>query len=186
MRVSVALLSAALGLAACKPEGAPPPAKPAPSQPVAPATQPAAGPAKTTTTAAADEWSGGVLRRGAALTTPAVTDLAAVLKSPGDFAGKTVKTEGKVARACSKKGCWMELTTPAGDGGMRVTFKDYAFFVPLDSAGATATIEGTVEVKILSKDDAEHLEGEGARIARNAKGEPQELAFVATGVELHR
>ena len=47
--------------------------------------------------------------------------------------------EAKVRRACEKKGCWMELAGAEGIGpGMRVTFKDYGFFVPKDSRGRWA------------------------------------------------
>jgi len=172
-----------LGLAACKPDAPAASVTPPPAQPPAAASQPV----KTGTSAATgNEWGEGVVKRGEPLSATPPTELASVLKTPADFAGKTVKTEGVVAKACSKKGCWMELQTAAGEGGMRVSFKDYAFFVPLDAAGSKAVIEGTVEVKTLSKEDAAHLEGEGAKIGRNAKGEPQELAFVASGVELTR
>ncbi len=182
MRTRLAL-ALAVGLApACR----------SPSQPAAPASAPAAAPAApvapTTTTAAAGEWGTGVVHRGAAFTATTQTALKAVLAEPGKFAGQVVKTEGLVARACAKKGCWMELQLADGTeaSGMRVTFKDYGFFVPLDSAGAQAIIEGTVEIKTLSKEDAAHLESEGARVTRNDKGEAIELAFVASGVELTR
>lgn len=136
--------------------------------------------------AATGEWGNGTVHRGAPFTVAADTELSQVLAEPAKFAGQTVKTTGTVARACAKKGCWMELQTASGDKGMRVSFKDYAFFVPLDSQGARAVVEGVVEVKTLSAEDAAHLEAEGAKIARNDKGEAMELAFVASGVELVR
>ena len=54
-------------------------------------------------------------------------------------------------KACEKKGCWMELAADAKGPGVRVTFKDYGFFVPLDSAGRTAKVEGVVKVAELSE-----------------------------------
>ena len=38
---------------------------------------------------------------------------------------------GKVENVCLKKGCWMTIKNPDGEP-MRVTFKDYAFFMPMD------------------------------------------------------
>lgn len=192
MRTRIGLVLA-LGLApACSkptPPAAPPEvASPAPvsAAPAAAAAQAAV--AEATPAPAAGEWAAGTIHRGAPFTAATTTELSTVLGSPAKFAGQTVKTEGTVARACTKKGCWMELQTADGKdaAGMRVSFKDYAFFVPLDSQGARAVIEGTVEVKTLSKEEATHLEGEGAKVARNDKGEAVELAFVASGVELKR
>jgi Domain of unknown function (DUF4920) len=169
---SVLTVVLALGLAsACSKPDAPAPA----AAPESAATSPAAASPAAASPAPAGEWAAGKIHRGAPF-------------APSKFAGQVVRTQGLVARACAKKGCWMELKTVDGTEakGMRVTFKDYGFFVPLDSEGARATLEGTVEVKTLSADDAKHLEAEGARITRNDKGEAVELAFVASGVELTR
>ena len=71
--------------------------------------------------------------------------LAEVLARPSDFDGKTVAVEAKIRRACRKKGCWMELAASDAGPGVRVTFKDYGFFVPTDSAGRLAHVEGMIE-----------------------------------------
>lgn len=173
--LSVIALSSLL---ACK--EAPPAAQPsAPAQPAAPSSQPSAA-------SGASEWGTGSVHRGASFTAAEEIALADVLAAPDKYLGQSLKTRGVVARACSKKGCWMELQPEGGDRGVRVTFKDYAFFVPLDSAGAKATIEGVLEMKKLSKEDAAHLEGEGAKITRDATGDAIEVAVVASGVELRR
>ena len=86
-------------------------------------------------------------------------------------------------QACECKGCRMQLSAE-GLLGMRVTFKVYAFFVPLDSKGMQVRAEGVTVVKTLSKAEADHLEGEGAKLARNADGTAKEVSFVANGVEL--
>ncbi len=49
--------------------------------------------------------------------------------------------EGKIMEVCQKKGCWMQIQLPDSET-MRVTFKDYAFFVPKDAAGKTVVIDG--------------------------------------------
>lgn len=181
---SVLTVVLALGLAsACSKPSAPAPA----AAPESPAASAAASPAAASP-APAGEWAAGTIHRGAPFATTTTTALTQVLAEPSKFAGQVVRTQGLVARACAKKGCWMELKTVDGAEakGMRVTFKDYGFFVPLDSEGARATLEGSVELKTLSAEDAKHLEAEGARITRNDKGEAVELAFVASGVELKR
>ena len=104
-----------------------------------------------------------------------------MLSKPED--GKTVLVEGVVRRACSKMGCWMELAPSEGGPGVRVTFKDYGFFVPTDSAGAKARVQGRLQVSQLSAEQAEHLRSEGGSMSAGAQ---REVRLVATGVELRR
>jgi len=107
--------------------------------------------------------------------------VATVLSKPQD--GQVVLVEGVVRRACSQMGCWMELAAAEDKPGMRVTFKDYGFFVPTDSAGAKARVQGTLKVAELSAAQAEHLRAEGGSMAAGAQ---REVRLVATGVELRR
>jgi len=122
-----------------------------------------------------------VVKRGAAISPDAtVVPLAQVLAKPDAFTKDPVVTEGEIKAACTKMGCWMQLD------GVRVTFKDYGFFVPKDSKGMKARVEGVVAIKTLSKDEADHLEGEGAKLARNEDGTAREISFIANGVELRK
>ncbi len=133
----------------------------------------------------ASAFAGDVVKRGAVIPADAtVVPLANLLEKPEAFTKDAVVTEGLVEAACTKKGCWMQLTPEAGKSGVRVTFKDYGFFVPKDSKGMKARIEGIVEIKTLSKEEADHLSGEGAKIARNEDGTAREISFIANGVEL--
>jgi len=112
-----------------------------------------------------------------------------VLQQPEQFAGKDVVVEGHVRRACTRKGCWMELSTGAEPQlpGCRVSFKDYGFFVPTDSAGSTARVEAKVELSQLDPRHVAHMESEGATFAnKQADGSAREVRLVATGVELWR
>ena len=71
--------------------------------------------------------------------------------------------------------------------GCRVTFKDYGFFVPTDSAGSVAKVQGTLGVNTLPPERVAHLESEGGHFPRkNADGSAAELRLVATGVQLWR
>ena len=125
-----------------------------------------------------------VVTRGAAIGESPVVDLAAALGNPSDYAGEQVILEGTVVKACPMKGCWMELAPAGAARGIRVTFKDYGFFVPTDVAGRAARMEGTFETNVFSRHDADHLIEEGVALVRNADGTATELSFVASGVEL--
>jgi hypothetical protein len=128
----------------------------------------------------------GVIKRGAEIGNAPVVELSDVLKDASAFGGKRVIVEGPVGDVCQMKGCWMGLVPEDAAQGIRVTFKEYGFFVPRDSQGLMARMEGAFETNVLSKEDADHLEGEGARLTRNPDGTVTELSFVASGVELRR
>lgn len=127
------------------------------------------------------------LVRGTKLSGAPSVEISKLMASPADFEGKTVTVEAKVRKACEKKGCWMELTgiDPKGPG-IRVTFKDYGFFVPLDSAGSTAKVEGLVKVAELPDARAKHYEEEGATVPKGKDGKYREVQLVAVGVELRK
>lgn len=115
--------------------------------------------------------------------------LADVLKAPERFANGSVVVEGAVRQACTRKGCWMELSEAPGAAtpGCRVTFKDYGFFVPTDSAGSKARVEAKVETKQIKPELVAHLESEGGLFPNKAAdGSAKEIRLVATGVELWR
>lgn len=118
-----------------------------------------------------------------------VLSLADVLAAPERFRDQTVTVEGQVRSACTRRGCWMEVA-PSVDpkqAGCRVTFKDYGFFVPTDSAGAHAKVQGTLGVNRLPPERVLHLESEGGQFPhKNSDGSADELRLVATGVELWR
>jgi len=129
-----------------------------------------------------------VVKRGAAIPEDAKSvPLAKVLEQPDAYTKETVVVDGVIATSCSRKGCWMQLATDAEHGeGVRVTFKDYGFFIPLDAKGMKARAEGVTVVNTLSKADADHLEEEGAKLKRNADGTAIEVSFIANGVELRK
>jgi hypothetical protein len=153
------------------------------------ATKPSPAPAAP---AAAVPAPAGGKAYGAALATQQPMPIADLLAKPEQWKDKTVTVEGKVRKACTRKGCWMEVA--AADGaekpaspGCRVTFKDYGFFVPTDSAGAHARVQGVVEVDTLSASMVRHYEEEGAVFpAKRPDGTAPEVRIVASGVVLSR
>ncbi|MCH2110679.1 MAG: DUF4920 domain-containing protein [Polyangiaceae bacterium] len=134
------------------------------------------------------------VQRGAPLSHRPVTPISQLLAHPKNFTEEKVKLQGVVQRACTKRGCWMEIAAkppepghPQRQDSLRITFKNYSFFVPLNAQGMQATVEGRLEVKKVPKERVDHLKAEGARFPhQNADGSANELRIVATGVELHR
>ena len=66
-----------------------------------------------------------------------------------------VVVTGKINEACKKKGCWMTIDL-GNNEEMRVTFKDYGFFVPKDCDGKEATFKGTATFDTTSVADLQH------------------------------
>ena len=83
------------------------------------------------------------------------TALGAILDSPAEFVGSMVRVEADISQVCRRKGCFMIATS--GEGAIRISFKDYAFFVPTDTGGKTVTFTGTVIARELSEEQAAHL-----------------------------
>lgn len=102
-------------------------------------------------------------------------------------AGDTInlKFASTINEVCSKKGCWMKLPAGAANETVMVRFKDYGFFMPLDSQGREVIVEGKAFVKEVSVDELKHYaEDAGKSEEEIAKiTEPKvEMAFEATGV----
>jgi hypothetical protein len=94
--------------------------------------------------------------------------------------GRAVAVEARVAEVCRMKGCWMVLTD--GARSARVTFQDYAFFVPKDLAGKTVVAYGTLSRRLLSADEAEHLDRESGSPTTSVPAPREEWSLVATSV----
>lgn len=94
------------------------------------------------------------------------------------------KVTGVVESVCKAAGCWMKVKTADGQT-MRVTFKDYGFFVPKDIAGKTVVFEGVAKVKTTSVAMLKHYAEDGGKskeeIAKITQPE-KAIGFVANGV----
>lgn len=94
------------------------------------------------------------------------------------------KVEGTVESVCQMKGCWMKVKT--GDGQvMRVSFKDYGFFVPKDIVGKTVVMEGIAETTTTPVSELRHYAQDAGKSKEEVERitEPEKaLTFVADGV----
>ncbi|HEY4160262.1 MAG TPA: DUF4920 domain-containing protein [Polyangiaceae bacterium] len=126
---------------------------------------------------------------GAPLSAAGETSLADLLRSPKTYRDQSVTVAGRVKSACTRRGCWMQISAESDPAApsCRVTFKDYGFFVPTDSAGSQAKVQGSLTIDTVPSERVAHLESEGAKFGdKNPDGSANELHLVATGVELWR
>ena len=95
-----------------------------------------------------------------------------------------VKFASNIKEVCSKKGCWMKLPLDENTETF-VRFKDYGFFMPLDSKGREVVLNGRAFVKETSVKELQHYaEDAGKSKEEIAKiTEPKrEFSFEADGV----
>ncbi|MFT5884477.1 MAG: hypothetical protein ACI9IP_000932 [Arcticibacterium sp.] len=95
-----------------------------------------------------------------------------------------IQVEGEVNAVCQAKGCWMTVNLDNGET-MRVTFKDYGFFVPKNLAGTKVIFKGRPEVSTTSVEELRHYAKDAGKSEEEilAIREPEiSLSFVADGV----
>ncbi len=95
-----------------------------------------------------------------------------------------MKVSTVAKECCQKKGCWMKVETADGSL-MRVTFKDYGFFVPKDIGGKEIVMEGMAVRDTTSVEDLKHYAEDGGASEEEiaAINEPEvSTTFIATGV----
>lgn len=120
------------------------------------------------------------LKRGEAIGKAEKVSLAKVLEDPASFSGRKVMVEGLVVRSCKAQGCWAELAPDKAGKSVRVTMRDSSFFIPLQSAGAEARLEGVFSIKPLGKEHVDHS------TKNNGDKSETEITFEASGIELRR
>ena len=95
------------------------------------------------------------------------------------------KIKAKIVQTCKKKGCWMDVEFADGKT-MKITFKDYGFFVPKEGMeGKEVIMQGTAKKTVTDVATLKHY----AEDAKKSKAEidaitkPSEaITFEATGV----
>jgi hypothetical protein len=120
---------------------------------------------------------------GAEINPDGAMSVATVIGDSG-LDGQTVKVSGTIREVCQKRGCWM--TIDAGkEESMRITFKDYAFFVPKNAGGYDAIVEGTLNLEELSVETLRHFAEEAGKSESEVEDitEPStQLSLIADGV----
>ncbi|NVJ86169.1 MAG: DUF4920 domain-containing protein [Algoriphagus sp.] len=110
-----------------------------------------------------------------------LADLVQEVEANGSYEGKI---QGEILDVCTSKGCWLTMQLPDGES-IRVTFKDYGFFVPTNSKGFPIVLEGVAN---FSETDVETLRhyakdaGKGQEEIDAIVSPKREITFEATGV----
>lgn len=104
-----------------------------------------------------------------------------VLDTPESFTETALRVETRVSQVCQKKGCFYIATD--GQRFVRVSFKDYGFFVPTDIGGKTVTMTGVLIKRELSEEEAEHFRSD-ANSTDIESGTVYELVADAVSVPL--
>lgn len=110
-----------------------------------------------------------------------VNELVSKVEATGSYEGKIV---GEINEVCTKKGCWLTMDLSNGES-MRVTFKDYGFFVPTNSQGFPIILEGIATVTETDVETLRHFaedQGKSKEEVEAIKEAKREITFEATGV----
>jgi hypothetical protein len=110
-----------------------------------------------------------------------VVALTQQLESASSFTGKV---KGKITSVCEKKGCWMKLKQENGED-IRITFKDYSFFMPQNIVGKEVVLDGVAKMTVTSVADLQHYAEDAGKskeeIAKITQPK-KEIEFTAKGV----
>lgn len=196
LALSTLVVLALVGCDKPAPEATPQATTPA-EQPSIEAAKPAEEPAKPAETAeptiepkgqqAADIAAGETKFYGDRFTViePPVT-LAKAMETAKDHAGP-YKVEANIEKVCKKKGCWFTMKDDSIETPVRVKMKDYGFFVPKNSEGTKAVVEGTLVSREIPKDEAQHYADDEAKPGEEPKkveGPQQAWEFTATAIQI--
>jgi hypothetical protein len=108
------------------------------------------------------------------------------VKHPERYKDRTVLLEGRIKDVCQMKGCWLVLTD--GDDTIRIKFEGYSFFVPKDSRGKQARVEGKLIWETISEAMARHYASEQSQPPdlSQMRGPQKVVSFEASGVQIFK
>lgn len=87
-------------------------------------------------------------------TNPQLT-LSDALAKADKLVGKPIIVSTKIGRVCQKKGCF--FIAQSGEDAVRVSFRDYGFFIPTDTAGKEVELAGVLVRTAVSVEQAAHF-----------------------------
>ncbi|MFT6284705.1 MAG: hypothetical protein ACJAXM_001179 [Arenicella sp.] len=88
---------------------------------------------------------------------PKLTMANLVIDSSSHLA-KPFQVEARIAEVCQKKGCF--FIAQQDQHILRVSFRDYGFFIPTDSSGKTVTLAGELMKKEVTPEQAAHFKAD--------------------------
>lgn len=128
-----------------------------------------------------------IVRRGYPLPKGKTLSVANCMDKAKTLDGTMVKVAGTASQVCAKKGCWWMLSGDKPNETIRITAAEYGFFVPRSVKGKPATVYGKLEVKHMSKAEAQHLADDAKEAGQKPAEGPLptvELRLTAHGLEM--
>tara|TARA_B100001057_G_scaffold435699_1_gene466213 strand:+ start:66 stop:581 length:516 start_codon:yes stop_codon:yes gene_type:complete len=102
-----------------------------------------------------------------------------------DYLGKEVRVSATITQVCQAKGCF--FIAMQDEKWARITFRDYAFFVPTNTANSRVLIEGIFSEAELSSTQAQHYQADlGSRDNSADDGPSREYSIIASSVLIHK
>ena len=109
------------------------------------------------------------------------TPIAAIVKAPKDYVGKTVRIDGVATAVCQEMGCWMAVAESDKKDAPTLRLKvehDGAIVFPMSAKGKKVSAEGTFES--IGGDDAHGKEAAHEHAKADPKASTQ-FQIKATG-----
>lgn len=109
------------------------------------------------------------------------SEMISAVEASGTFTGKIA---GQIKEVCTKKGCWFTMELANGEL-MRVTFKDYGFFIPTNSQGFPIILEGVATLSETDVNTLKHFaedQGKSREEVDAITSPKREITFEAWGV----
>ncbi len=123
---------------------------------------------------------------GELITVEDAVPVAELKKYMKDSDSVQIKLVGEIVANCQSSGCWMDLQIDENTP-LKVTFKDYAFFIPLDSKGKIAYVEGFAKKDLIPVETLRHYamdEGKSKEEITQITEPEMSYVFEASGVLL--
>src|SRR6056297_121860 len=118
------------------------------------------------------------------VSTESAVSLGELVGAGDEYVGREITLTTRIAKVCRKKGCF--FIARDGDATARITFKDYGFFIPTDSAGKEVLLNGTFERREITEAQAEHYRKDLGEPAGDGPAAGAEFHLVATAVRSPR
>ncbi|MEQ8925332.1 MAG: DUF4920 domain-containing protein [Fulvivirga sp.] len=111
-----------------------------------------------------------------------ITELPAIMAKQDSA---ILKVNSEITATCKMKGCWMTVKGP-DEQDIRITFKNYGFFVPKDGMeGKSVTFEGILKKVTTDVATLRHFAEDAGKTEEEIQSitDPkEEYSFVASGV----
>ena len=117
---------------------------------------------------------------GAGVTLKDATPIKALIDTPADYVGKTVRVDGVATAVCESMGCWMAVAADDAKDAKTVRLKveDGVIVFPVSAKGKQVSAEGVFE-EIAAKD--EHGKEAAAEHGQSDKNASKKYQIKATG-----